>query len=371
MPLLAPSASTITVFAANSVVGINESVSITAVVLESGGTPVQNGTVVTFATTLGTMDPVEVRTANGRASSTLKAGAVSGTAAVTAMSGSASAKVEGILVGAAAAASILLSANPTSVPATGGTVLLTATVVDASGNRLSGIPVNFRSTSGSLSATVVSSDANGEAQAQLTTSRDAEVTASAGGKQSNLTITATALPVVTLSTSTTTIQEGQPVTFSLSVQPGQNAFGIASVELDFGDGQSVALGGVTGTTAVSHVYSRAGTYRVTATATDTVGQRGTATAIIYVAEIPPLSVTLSSTGTAKVASPVNFTVSVTGTASLERVEWDFGDGARASTTGTQTSHVYTSPGLRVVKVTVFATNGASGFAQIEIVITAE
>ena len=53
MPLLAPQASTITLSTASTVVQANGTTEIRATVLESSGTPVQNGTTVTFTTNLG------------------------------------------------------------------------------------------------------------------------------------------------------------------------------------------------------------------------------------------------------------------------------------------------------------------------------
>ena len=53
MPLLAPQASTITLSTASTVVQANGTTEIRATVLEASGTPVQNGTTVTFTTNLG------------------------------------------------------------------------------------------------------------------------------------------------------------------------------------------------------------------------------------------------------------------------------------------------------------------------------
>lgn len=370
MPLLAPTDSTITIYTAQSVVGMNGSTEVIALVLEPAGTPVQNGTVVTFATTVGTMDPVEARTTNGRAKSILKVGNVSGTAVITAMSGNASATLENILIGAAAAADILLSANPSAVPASGGTVMLTAVIVDQSGNRLVGVPVNFSTTAGSLSQSVVTSDEQGEARTQLTTSQSAQVTAVAGGLMQTLDITATPLPIVTITTAGGNVQSGQPVVFTLNVQAGQNGSGIREVTVDYGDGHFENLGSTTGTTSVTHVFNQSGTFKVTATATDMAGQTGTAVSVVFVAEVTPIQVGVTA-GAAAVNQPVSFTATVTGltNAAIKSVVWDFGDGTQATTTGLTTSHVYTTPGRRVIRVTVQATNGATGLGQTEIVIS--
>src|SRR5918993_4574103 len=65
VPLLAPQESTITLSTASSVVQANGATEIRATVLEPSGTPVQNGTTVTFTTNLGTLSPGEARTFNG------------------------------------------------------------------------------------------------------------------------------------------------------------------------------------------------------------------------------------------------------------------------------------------------------------------
>jgi hypothetical protein len=137
VPLLAPSGSVITIFPAASTVPLNGSVEIIATVIENGvatapttpttpttpgqtpttpttpttpsssgttgaGTPVQNGTVVTFTTTIGRIEPSEARTQNGQVRVRLITNNQSGTATVTAFSGGASDKLENLRVGTAA-----------------------------------------------------------------------------------------------------------------------------------------------------------------------------------------------------------------------------------------------------------------------------
>src|SRR5262249_32878686 len=150
------------------------------------GTPVQNGTLVTFTTTLGTIEPREARTNNGQVTAQFLTGNQSGTAKVGAVSGGAKATEVEIKVGAAAADALTLSVAPGSnatVPSTGGTVQLVAVVLDASGNRLPGVPVTFTNSAGTLSLNSVITDSNGEARTVLTTSRESVVSATAGGKK--------------------------------------------------------------------------------------------------------------------------------------------------------------------------------------------
>ena len=65
VPLLAPQQSTITVSSNTSTVQANGTAEIRATVIEQSGTPVQNGTTVTFTTNLGALSPTEARTVNG------------------------------------------------------------------------------------------------------------------------------------------------------------------------------------------------------------------------------------------------------------------------------------------------------------------
>ena len=57
VPLTAPSESTITLFATATSVSATGSTDIVATVIEQAGTAVQNGTVVSFTTTLGRIEP--------------------------------------------------------------------------------------------------------------------------------------------------------------------------------------------------------------------------------------------------------------------------------------------------------------------------
>ncbi len=182
--LTAPTQSTITLTTSVTVLPINGRAEITAFVTESAGTPVQNGTSVYFTSTVGVLDPREARTENGKARVAFVANGQSGTAKIGASSGAAVATEIEIKVGGAAASRIVLNVTPGTVPSSGGTVTLVATVTDADGNRLPGVPVTFTSTSGSLGSGSVVSDANGLATTTLTTNRAATVQATAGGVES-------------------------------------------------------------------------------------------------------------------------------------------------------------------------------------------
>jgi hypothetical protein len=97
-PLLAPVASTISVFTADEKVAPGGSTEIAAVVVEEAGTAVHDGTLVRFSATLGRVDPAEATTIDGVARTTFTAGSAAGTAKVTATSGAAAAGDPGNVV---------------------------------------------------------------------------------------------------------------------------------------------------------------------------------------------------------------------------------------------------------------------------------
>ena len=151
--LLAPTQSTITVSAGTRVLAPNGTTEITAIVTEQAGTPVQNGTTVTFTTTLGALSPQESRTLNGVASVQFLGNGQSGKASIKALSGGAASDPLELSVGAGAAGRVNLTANPTSVPSSGGSTTITANVFDASGNALSSVAVTFTTTAGAPTIT--------------------------------------------------------------------------------------------------------------------------------------------------------------------------------------------------------------------------
>ena len=106
--------------------------------------PFTNGTTVTFTTNLGTLSPAEARTENGVATVQFLGNGQSGKATIKAISGGAASEALELSVGAGAAGRVSVTANPASVPSAGGTTTITAAVVDASGNPLSGVPVSFQ-----------------------------------------------------------------------------------------------------------------------------------------------------------------------------------------------------------------------------------
>jgi hypothetical protein len=373
VPLLAPTQSTVTLQINTTIVPINGTAEVLATVIEQAGTPVQNGTSVTFTASFGTMEPSEARTEGGIARAIFKASTQSGTAKVGAFSGAARATEVEVLVGGAAAQSVAVRLEPSSVPQTGGTVNVIAVVSDASGNRLPGAPVVFSADNGVLGSNSGATDANGESRTTLTTNRQSIVKASVAGKEGQATVSVVNLPTVGITLTTTNPIVGLPVAFS--VTPGSTTGGnpVQNVIVDFGDDTpTVALGAINSATAVSHVYERANTYTVTATISDTAGFRSTSSTIATVLRaIINVSVTASaSAGT--VGTPLTFTVTVTNPSNLpvQNVALNFGDGTATTLgpTGGSASKTYATSGTFVVTATAVDSRGDTYRGQTQILI---
>ena len=387
VPLTAPTGSVITLFAANSIVPLNGEVEIVATVIENGttstpsapgtgtpptgtatstspgaGTPVQNGTLVSFTTTLGTIEPSEARTTNGQVRVKFKASGQSGTATVTAFSGGASGKLENLKVGTAAAERVLVSASPQTLGPSGGTSVISARVEDAAGSALPGVPVTFITDGGSLSPTSATTDQNGVATTTLTTTKQAKVTANVAGKTADVTVGLNARTGVTLAAPATPVSAGLPATFTVGVSSTAN---IRDVTIDFGDGSQQSLGAISASTPIQHTYLESGTFIVRAIATDSSGfSESVSTAItILPGQAPAVTITPSNSSPT-VGEIVTFTANVSGaTSTILRYEWAFGSNAQpqtAVTTGNRATATYTAIGSQVVTVRVVQATGPSG-----------
>jgi hypothetical protein len=364
VPLTAPTGSTVTLFSNTTLVPVNGAADITATVIEAGGTLVQNGTLVTFTTTIGQIDPGEARTRDGKVTVRLLAGTRSGRAVVRAFSGGTTSGDLSVDIGGAAAGSINLTANPSNVPASGGTSTLLAVVFDADGNRLPGVSVSFTSTAGTISSTVVQTNSQGEASTTITTNRDATVTASTGGSSgeggraavtATVNITASALPTVTV-TPTGTPSADSPATFTIATTATAPAT-VRSVIVDFGDGTVQTFGNVT---SVAHTYRSGGTYTVTATVEDTNGGRSTGSTVVVVQESSPLVTLAVTPPTTTTGQIVTFTVTASQlptNVQVQSVRFDFGDGNAREVQGTSTTHIYGASGSFLARATVRLSNG--------------
>ena len=246
-------------------------VTLIASVLDINGNRLRN-IPVNFSSDAGTLSATVANTdANGEARVELT---TNREANVTARAAAKSATLKIIIQ---APATVALSANPSTVPPSGGTVTLTAVVLDASGNRLPNVPVSFSTTAGTLSATQATTNANGEATVELVTNGATTVTARAGTVSGTAQITPGGAISLTVSPTTGAIG----TTFNFTVTPAQGA---QNVVVDFGDQSNQDLGAITSTSTVGHRYGTPGTYVVRATQTNVGGAASSAVVTVTVTQ---------------------------------------------------------------------------------------
>lgn len=302
VPLTSPTGSTITLTIDRNVLPISGETTVRAVVIESGGTPVHNGTVVTFSTTLGTLNPQEAKTVNGIATTTFSAGSISGSALLRAFSGGATSSNSSgaeVKIGSAAAGSVAVSATPPAVSQSGGTVTISALVMDANNNPLPGASVLFSATNGTLSASTAISDSTGVAKVTLTTQSTTTVTATVGASRATVEVVASTAPTITIGEPSPSAPiAGQPMTFNVTVTSGgagnNTPRQVQTLDVQFGDGSRETRSNVTGSVGFTHVYSQPGGYTITATATDTNNNTGIASKSIIVTFAPQPTVSLTA-----------------------------------------------------------------------------
>ena len=377
VPLTSPTGSTISLSMDRTVLPLNGQSTLRAVVTESAGTPVHNGTMVTFQPAIGTTNPVEAPTVNGIATVTFLAGSVSGKGFIHAFSGpartgsgnSSSGGVE-VFIGTAAAGSISVSASPSSVSQSGGTVTISALVLDSSNNPLPGVTVLFTTGSGTLSSTTSVSDSSGIARTQLTTTQTSTVTAIAGSAKGDTTVTVSAAPTVTIDSDGAAVV-GVPEPITVTAAAGANNSSprqIQTVTVEFGDGTAETRNNVTGPVAFTHVYGREGGYTIIARAVDVSGNTGVASKALIVSRSQPTVTVTPSDSTPQVNQVIGFTVAAQpGTNGPPIQSWTaFVNGTQVSS-GSGSSgaffHTFTAQGTYLVEVQATDSAGGVGRSQ--------
>jgi hypothetical protein len=373
--LIAPTESTVTLVVSTTVVPVNGTAEIIASVTEKSGTPVHNGTIVTFTSSFGTVEPREARTDNGKAYARFIGSSQSGVAKIGAFSGAAKAEEVEVKVGAAAAEAVVLRAEPAVVSPNGGTLDVIAIVTDASGNPLGGAPVVFSATFGNLDLVTVTTNGDGRATTRLTTNRDTTVRARAGSKEATFEVKVVTLPTVTIALNPTsqTPTVGIPVSFGVTLPTALSA-PIQNVFIEFGDGDTLNLGAISGATGFTHTYNSEGGFTVRATAVDTLGQRGTSSiAFVVTRSIPGVTLT-AAPSSAAVGAPITFTVGATAAAgspaitSVQVVIEGTGQVVYSATAGGSFSRSFGAAGVYVLRATATDRSGSVGTATTSVTI---
>jgi PKD repeat protein len=144
---------------------------------------------------------------------------------------------------------------------------------------------------------------------------------------------------------------------------------IASYSWSFGDG-----GSASGRSA-THSYNSPGTFVATLTITDFVGRSASASQTIDVAggDVPTASFTTSPANPA-VAQTVNFNGAASKPATgrtIRTYDWDFGDGAQASTGGPTAAHAYSAAGTYTVTLVVTDDAGRTATATGTVTVASD
>ncbi len=207
--LSAPDGTTLQIFVNPSFIAANGASAVVSVLAtEKAGTPVPDGTVIQFFTTLGRIQE-QAKTNDGVARVNLISDARSGTAVVTAASGPVNVKAENIVIGAPRVSQVKTQAiDPTIDLRLGKSIAsIRATVLDDKGNPIPGIIVRFSvsnnpATDRLLDGTDVTTNNNGDAVNRVQTSRTTagtitvkvEVLAPSTGTIADITIQVLAAP---------------------------------------------------------------------------------------------------------------------------------------------------------------------------------
>jgi PKD repeat protein len=162
-----------------------------------------------------------------------------------------------------------------------------------------------------------------------------------------VTVTPQAQPTVSITASA----KDTTVSFTIAATAPTGAT-ISSIVVDYGDGSVDTLSG--NATSVQHVYAAAGTYRVTVTATDSNGGKGSASTVLVLSNPAPTAGFSVSPTSGTTATTFQFNGSDS-TGAISSYAWDFGDGKSAS--GLTASNKYDKAGTYTVRLTVTDTAG--------------
>ena len=276
----------ITLAASPSKVPLRGRSTIVALGVKKTGAPIWDRVLISWTVDRGRIEPQQAEFKDGRAQATYFAPDEICEAEIDATSGTVDIAAIPITVGTAVD-SVVITASRTSLPETGGTVVLRAIAYDDSSNPVPRTPVVFAATAGSLDSggRAVTTNASGVAKDRLTTTTDASVTARSGSAESaavQITVEEPAenvppTAVVVFSPSAPLV--GDTVYFNGEKSTDEDGR-IVRWQWDFGDG-------TTGSgKRSSHAYAAAATYRVVLCVTDDDGARGCDSTEVTVAEPP-------------------------------------------------------------------------------------
>jgi PKD repeat protein len=182
-----------------------------------------------------------------------------------------------------------------------------------------------------------------------------------------LTVIQPAAPAVSLSVAPPAPIAGQLTTLTATATPAAN-HNIVRYEWSFGDGESAT----TTSSSVSHTYARNGTYTVTVTAYDDLGQGGTAATAVVIGSGVTATITFSPTNP-KTGDVVRFnggSSAATSGATIVEYQWDFGNGDTRTSSSPVANTTYATANTYTVRLTVVDSLGRTATDTEEVTVEA-
>jgi PKD repeat protein len=281
--------------------------------------------------------------------------------------------------------SVTMTASPDQLPRDGASrSVVTVTVRDENSRPVSGRRLIASTTTGTLSETDVLTGSEGRATLSFTAPAPGTIGNGAlisvvpvgdnGGNSVSRTITInfsgpsnTTAPTPAFDITPATPERGAPIRFdaSTTMDEGAQCLDTCTYSWNFGDGS-----GATGR-IVNHTYSSGRAYTVTLTVTDAAGSTASVVRVVNVASIPAPSGDLDVAPDPPFVSKQTVFTSKQKAApghSIERYEWDFGDGGLMISTTPSVSWTYATVGTYVVTVRAYDDLGQVGIAVRSVVV---
>lgn len=296
--------------------------------------------------------------------------------------------------------SVTLTASPDRLPRDGSSQsVITLTVRDAQNRPVSGqrLTVGVSPSAARLSATEVVTDASGLATVAVTAPAASDlagstvtieatpvgssgasavprfVTVSLTGAANlrapspSFTVTPTSPEINQVTTFDASASTDEPAPPSSPPLPPPPCLDACRYSWNFGDGSPNGAGRIE-----KHAFSSAGTYTVTLTVTDPAGASASAFLPIRVVTVPaPTDITLSVVPESPFKDQQAVFTAVAKPApghSIQRYEWNFGDGATEVTPGPSVAHKYSEIGTYVATVTVTDDLGQTGIGAKTVIV---
>jgi hypothetical protein len=179
--------------------------------------------------------------------------------------------------------------RPPTTPSAGLPASFTITVTPAqtNGSAVRNLTVNWgdgtSDSFGAVTGELIASHVYADDGTYRVTARVTDASNNVNEVSTTVTIIPVPRPTIIVTPDRQSAPGGSTITFSIRIEP-PTGVGIQSVVIDWGDGTSQSLGGVSGTVSVAHAFPAfpARTYTVTVTVTDTVGQTTSGTTVVSI-----------------------------------------------------------------------------------------